>query len=119
MAVEQREARIVRRKVHFDFLISADHYDILHHAWRCESANGSACLRASEMKRGRFPESWGKPPHLMVQRLKPALAAWECPPPMDQRMKWNLCKFFVDIWSLAATSWIRPRSMARTRTRYC
>ena len=32
MAVEQREPRIVRRKIYFDFLISAQHHDILHHA---------------------------------------------------------------------------------------
>jgi len=31
MAVEQRKSGIIRRKIHFDFLISAHHDDILHH----------------------------------------------------------------------------------------
>jgi hypothetical protein len=31
MAMEQGEPGIVRRKVHFGFLIPSDHYDVLHH----------------------------------------------------------------------------------------
>src|SRR5207245_10608051 len=34
MAVEQGQTGIVSCKVHFDFLISADHDDILHHTCR-------------------------------------------------------------------------------------
>src|SRR5882724_6602934 len=45
------------------------------------------------------------------------LDAWECPSPMDQRMKRNPFEFFAAIWSLAATSSIRPKSMVRTRMR--
>src|SRR5882724_13598445 len=45
------------------------------------------------------------------------LDAWECPSPMDQRMKRNPFEFFAAIWSLAAISSIRPKSMVRTRMR--
>src|ERR1700694_228472 len=47
------------------------------------------------------------------------LDAWECPPPMDQRMNRNRFEFFADILSSVATSSIRPKSTVRTRTRNC
>jgi hypothetical protein len=46
MAVEQREAGIVSRKVHFDFLISADHDDVLQHTrgrYPCELVSSKLC----------------------------------------------------------------------------
>src|ERR1035438_6818380 len=61
-------------------------------------------------------EDWGRMDHRFPRW---DLDAWECPQPMDRRMTRNPCKFFADIWSSAATSWIPPKSTAHTKTRNC
>src|SRR6266576_1058471 len=86
---------------------------------------GSARYRSSNSEHHRrepvTAELWNTADWGRMGRRFPhwGLGAWECQPLTDQRTKKNRFEFFADMWSLAATSWIRPKSTARTKTRNC
>src|SRR2546430_15371054 len=86
---------------------------------------GSARYRSSNSEHHRrepvTAELWNTADWGRMGRRFPrwGLGAWECLPLTDQRTKKSPFEFFADMWSLAATSWIRPKFTARTKTRNC